>query len=239
MPSSVSGRMFLNGSSPTPALSALFDTNLSGTSLLFARTWSGTRESFSCRATSLTSRTTFASVTAARIRRRPSPSSGRTSILIFDLKGRAARAYQNDKEEQTRMRPGWIRCSLFLYASFIPYNRPVYPGALRVRRQWTGCQDQAHLCSAVECLFIQRLRPPSPRILKVKKSGSIEPTETGRTDKLRGHSDERAQTFSALSSLVQSSCRLATSWGVRTVEFTYIENKPSTHSHGTGWATRF
>src|SRR5437016_14059599 len=101
---------------------------------------------------------------------------------------------------------------------------PAYLGVLRVRLQWPGCQDRAHLCSAVECLFIQRLRQPSPRILKGGKSGSIEPTVTGRTDKLRGYSDERAQTFSALSPLVPPSCRLSHRSGDPTFEFSPTED---------------
>src|SRR5437660_8031274 len=114
MPPSVGGRIFLNGSSPTPAPSALFDTNLSGTSSLFARILSGTRESYSYPGTSLTSRTTFASVTAAKICRKPSPSSGRTSILIFDFEGARGQTNYEDAvmNAPKHFRPYLLLCSL-------------------------------------------------------------------------------------------------------------------------------
>src|SRR6516225_3870408 len=65
--------------------------------------------------------------------RHPDPSVFRSSIArptdtsVYASSNTSRRHLQDS-------RPGWIRCSPFLWGSFIPYNMPVYPGALRVAR---------------------------------------------------------------------------------------------------------
>src|SRR5262249_37687775 len=62
--------------------------------------------------------------------RRPVPLAFRSSIArptdtsVYASNG-TSRCHLQDS------RPGWIRCAPFLWGSFIPYNMPVYPGALR------------------------------------------------------------------------------------------------------------
>src|SRR5229473_4742270 len=63
--------------------------------------------------------------------RRPVPSAFRSSIA----RPTDTSVYASSDASRHRLqdsRPGWIRCSPFPWGSFIPYNMPVYPGALRI-----------------------------------------------------------------------------------------------------------
>src|SRR5260370_2627800 len=63
--------------------------------------------------------------------RHPDPSAFRSSIA----RPTDTSVYASSRTSRCRLQdssPGWIRCFPFLQGSFIPYNMPVYPRALRV-----------------------------------------------------------------------------------------------------------
>jgi len=78
--------------------------------------------------------------------RHPDPSAFRSSIA----RPTDTSVYASSDTSRCRLqdsRPGWIRCFPFLQGSFIPYNMPVYPGALRVAdHSSTIVGSTAHRC---------------------------------------------------------------------------------------------
>src|SRR5215472_8788249 len=84
--------------------------------------------------------------------RRPVPSAFRSSIA----RPTDTSVYASSDTSRYRLqdsRPGWIRYSPFPWGSFIPYNMPVYPGALRVADNTprTRCANLLFRCA---CHFV-------------------------------------------------------------------------------------